>query len=431
MLSLSKLSGDLLNLLQLALWYGKRDKQPTIFIIFITCCSVLIVLTSSTLYLLKMPKKTKKGGKKKSTVVKPEINIVDEGQSSFDLTEVERAKKKAAEQALAAPPPAPVVPQPVIDIAEEAEEVIKHDIDDEGVHTETNNFSISEVTKMRKMDSLAVIGKQSSINSNFSFFSDNNLTERDDLEDIEQHHLTQRNTVYSSYMSEQSVTTVSCTFNTSVSRDTLDSLEHTEEPGVVIEELEDDNHEQQTARRVQFNSTNNLENKIQWSTTDSERFTDQYEEPDGFLDNLKDEIKLVESNVEITEVKKTEEKNDDITTEMSNALKDKIEITSPTTNSKSSIGWGNITFKREIKLGIKKETSSETSETVTWEEKFRNQTLDLFDEAQLNHSFSVAAFKVSNRDLGFGLVSTNSEVDSVNIVFLEDVPDFLQVQLVT
>ena len=129
-----------------------------------------------------MPKKGKKTKKKSTVVVKPEINIVEEGESSFDVTDVVRQKKAAAAAAQASSQP----PQLPLEIGiESAEEITDAN---NVLNNEANNFSIHEVTNMRTLNSLSVMRKQDSINSNFSYFSDNNLTARDDLEDIEDDH---------------------------------------------------------------------------------------------------------------------------------------------------------------------------------------------------------------------------------------------------
>ena len=104
-----------------------------------------------------MPKKNRKTKKKSSVVLNTEINIVDEGQSSLDVSDVIRREKEIE---------AKKAENPVIEIGVEAEEP------GEVLNVEANNFSVTEVASLRKVDSLAVAGRQGSINSNFSFFSE-------------------------------------------------------------------------------------------------------------------------------------------------------------------------------------------------------------------------------------------------------------------
>ena len=119
-----------------------------------------------------MPKKNRKTKKKSAVLLNTEINIVDEGQSSLDVSDVIRKEKEIE---------ARKAENPVIEIGVEAGEI------EEVVNAEANNFSVTEVASLRKVNSLAVAGRQGSINSNFSFFSDNNLTEKADLEDFDEH----------------------------------------------------------------------------------------------------------------------------------------------------------------------------------------------------------------------------------------------------
>ena len=109
-----------------------------------------------------MPKKGKKTKKKSTVVVKPEINIVEEGESSFDVTDVVRQKKAAADAAQASFQP---VQLPLEIGIESAEEIT--DANNVVLNKEANNFSIHEVTDMRTLNSLSVMRKQDSINSNF------------------------------------------------------------------------------------------------------------------------------------------------------------------------------------------------------------------------------------------------------------------------
>merc|ERR1712079_137048 len=224
-----------------------------------------------------MPKKGKKTKKKSTVVVKPEINIVEEGESSFDVTDVVR-QKKAAAAALASSQP----PQLPLEIGIESAEEIT---DAKNVlNNEANNFSIHEVTDMRTLDSLSVMRKQDSINSNFSYFSDNNLTARDDLEDIEDDQST---------LTSQETSTLA------------DVETENENKNHEIEEILSEEYEKkQTVCFKEEIVHEEKETKVIWSQTDERRFTDEDETPgpDGFLDELKEELSVQDIKCSTEEV---------------------------------------------------------------------------------------------------------------------------------
>ena len=99
-----------------------------------------------------MPKKNKKTKKKSAVLVNTEIKIVDEGQSSLDVSDVVRKQKQEEAET------PDITDNPVIQIGIEAKE---SESESSWVgNTEANNFSVTEVTDMRRVDSLAVAGRQ-------------------------------------------------------------------------------------------------------------------------------------------------------------------------------------------------------------------------------------------------------------------------------
>ena len=232
-----------------------------------------------------MPKKNRKNKKKSTVVLNTEINIVDEGQSSLDVSDVVRKQKEESAKS----------DNPVIEIRDEAP-------DNEVRNAEANNFSVSEVTSLRKFDSLAVSGRQESINSNFSFFSDNNLTEKDNLEDFED----ERWNLARETVTHREIVTTQERFYAQ-SADITDGAE------LKIEEMLD----------------SEVEEGVQIVESVSPEMSS--EEDNNFLGNLRTEI-LEESKSDPDEA--TEE---DQTTRR---------------RSKSKLSWDNLVFKREIKIGF-------------------------------------------------------------------------------
>ena len=359
-----------------------------------------------------MTKRGRRGKKKPSTVLKPEINIVDEGESSFDVSEVTRQKKAAAAAAKA-------VSLPSVEVGVEAVEEFEN-VTKSVTVTEANNFTIKEVTAMRKFDSLSVIGKQESINSNFSFFSDNNLTEREDLEDIDQyhHHFVQKDTKFHSYVSEET------TFNSSVNQADYDLKDvRLEEQDLQIEELEDEDLSvEKTKGEVTFSKDTKEENvkvleietsssessesasevsikeleeneKIDWSSSEIERFTDQTGEADAFLQELHEEINKTEKEVTIKE-KKT-----------------------------SKLGWDNLIFRKEIKVEFKASSTPDglSDQSASWRSKIENilKVERELNEETLSFHFPDAATRSIDSEQDAGLVSS-IEGETCKCIFVED-----------
>ena len=228
-----------------------------------------------------MPKKGKKGKKKSVVVINPEITIVDEGESSLDVEDAIRQKNIALHT------------QPSIEIASEAQESRSVSVD--SANAEMNSFTISEVTSMRKFDTLGVIGKKDSINSNFSFFSDNNLTATADLEKVEAHHFEETKITFSHFAESRATN--------------LQSLESfDEEENLKIEELDE--------QEIQNGGTNLLmppqddtmhiliEENIEWQDSERERITDQEDQTDSFLMEIEREVSEDSGQ---TEVNRSEE----------------------------------------------------------------------------------------------------------------------------
>ena len=351
-----------------------------------------------------MPKKGKKTKKKSTVVVKPEINIVEEGESSFDVTDVVR-QKKAAAAALASSQP----PQLPLEIGiESAEEITDAN---NVLNNEANNFSIHEVTDMRTLDSLSVMRKQDSINSNFSYFSDNNLTARDDLEDIEDDHF-QESTLTSEETSKLA-----------------DVETETENKNHEIEEILSEKYEkEQTVCFKEESVHEEQETKIIWSQTDEKRFTDEDETPDGFLDGLKEELSVQDikgsteeviswSNIETERFTGQSEERDsfleNLKVEMDVAHEEKQENFGEKKISK--IGWDNIVLKKEITLGLKefRDFDEEKKAHDVWKENFQN--LSEINEKILKERFHDAPFVSFDPDRGFGVVSTSNVGNNTEI----------------
>ena len=352
-----------------------------------------------------MPKKNKKG-KKKSTIIKPEIHIV-EGESSFDVSDIERKKKETS------------LAHPIS--AVEAVEVEVDEVDD-ATNSHVNSFTISEVTQMRKFDSLAVIGKQGSINSNFSFFSDNNLTEREELETVESHHLVQRQTTFSSISSFATPKTI----EESTSQGVIDLGEKLmiEELDLSDAEIENDepNHHVKFEAEVGVNVINSSsssdeddiiiehnhseEARIKWTSEDSDRFTDQTGAIDDFLENLHEEIE--KSN--------------------NNPVSEK-----PLEKTKSKLGWDNIFIKKEVKLEFKnsEEYISTNSEFDVWRSKIQKGGIELLSQESLDYHFSSKdGSRFVDLNEGVGFLSTKTCNETCNVTYVEDIDeDFKKVMI--
>ena len=352
-----------------------------------------------------MPKKNKKG-KKKSTIIKPEIHIV-EGESSFDVSDMERKKKETS------------LAHPIS--AVEAVEIEVDEVDD-ATNSHVNSFTISEVTQMRKFDSLAVIGKQGSINSNFSFFSDNNLTEREELETVESHHLVQRQTTFSSISSFATPKTI----EESTSQGVIDLGEKLmiEELDLSDAEIENDvpNHHVKFEAEVGVNVINSSsssdeddiiiehnhseEARIKWTSEDSDRFTDQTGAIDDFLENLHEEIE--NSN--------------------NNPVSEK-----PLEKTKSKLGWDNIFIKKEVKLEFKnsEEYISTDSEFDVWRSKIQKGGIELLSQESLDYHFSSKdGSRFVDLNEGVGFLSTKTCNETCNVTYLEDIDeDFKKVMI--
>ena len=352
-----------------------------------------------------MPKKNKKG-KKKSTIIKPEIHIV-EGESSFDVSDMERKKKETS------------LAHPIS--AVEAVEIEVDEVDD-ATNSHVNSFTISEVTQMRKFDSLAVIGKQGSINSNFSFFSDNNLTEREELETVESHHLVQRQTTFSSISSFATPKTI----EESTSQGVIDLGEKLmiEELDLSDAEIENDvpNHHVKFEAEVGVNVINSSsssdeddiiiehnhseEARIKWTSEDSDRFTDQTGAIDDFLENLHEEIE--NSN--------------------NNPVSEK-----PLEKTKSKLGWDNIFIKKEVKLEFKnsEEYISTDSEFDVWRSKIQKGGIELLSQESLDYHFSSKdGSRFVDLNEGVGFLSTKTCNETCNVTYVEDIDeDFKKVMI--
>ena len=292
-----------------------------------------------------MPKKGKRG-KKKSVVINPEIKIVDEGESSLDVEDAIRQKKIALQS------------QPSIEIASEAQE--SRSVSEENVNTEMNSFTISEVTSMRKVDTLGIIGKKDSINSNFSFFSDNNLTATADLEEVEAHHFEETKITFSHFAE---------------SRDTrLQSLESFDETeSLKIEEIEEQEIQNGGSNLLlppqddTVNIVKEEERNIEWQEARTERITDQEDQTDGFLMEIQREVSEDSGPAEANESEEStfQSFNSMEAGETDSFLNEiKKEVIEEKSQKKRKISWNNIQIKREIKLGYKQRQEGQKQEKV-------------------------------------------------------------------
>ena len=295
-----------------------------------------------------MPKKNRKTKKKSSVVLNTEINIVDEGQSSLDVSDVIRKEKDIE---------ARKAENPVIEIgveveAEETEET-------EVVNAEANNFSVTEVASLRKANSLAVSGRQGSINSNFSFFSDNNLTEKAELEDFDDHWNTENREITEAeyMMTVTERTTGSLTMETILSSETY--------PG-------DGN--QVSSLRIEELLDSDLDEDHQNSST---------------LQITKDEDFLEDLKTEILDGDKIEDQGRRL---------------------KSTISWDNLVIKREMKIEFKNSTEADKTEPgedkLSWKERLERM---LEDKTALTEESLTGYFPHHNiflhQEDGFGFVS--------------------------
>lgn len=344
-----------------------------------------------------MPKKGKKGKKKSVVVITPEITIVDEGESSLDVEDAIRQKKIALQT------------QPSIEIASEAQE--SRSVSMESANAEMNNFTISEVTSMKKFDTLGVIGKKNSINSNFSFFSDNNLTATADLEEVEAHHFEETKITFRHFAESRATN--------------LQSLESfDEEENLKIEELEE--------QKIQNRGTNLLmppqddtihierEENIEWTESERERITGQEDQTDSFLMEIEKEVS---EDSDQTEVNRSEESRFQSFSSMESGEKDKFlneikkEMFGENSQRKTIISWNNIQIKREIKLGFKEPMSDgQRKEKILIRTTELKENLIKHLENYL-HQGNTKVFFYNGQDK----ISTESETET-KIIPLEDCP---------
>jgi len=349
-----------------------------------------------------MPKKNKKG-KKKSTIVQPEIHIVD-GNSSFDVSDMAKSEKK--KETL-------IVPQP-ISAVEAVDEV------DDATNSHVNSFTISEVTQMRKFDSLAVVGKQGSINSNFSYFSDNNLTEREELEAVESSHFVHRQTTFSSYSSHAtSEAVVESTVQEVIDQGEKLTIEELDSSDVETDNNKANNHvkfEAEIGVNVINSSSSSDEDdvilehnhsedaRIKWSSENSERFTDQTGTADSFLENLHEEIERTNKNP----------------------------VNDKPLEKKSKLGWDNIFVKKEVKLEFRKseEYDSNESELDLWKRKIQVGGIDLLSQDNLEYHFSS---ETGSRFLdptdGVGFLSMETCNEKCEVTYIEDIDENFEKKL--
>ena len=353
-----------------------------------------------------MPKRGKKG-KKKSVVVNPEIKIVDEGQSSFAVEDAIRQKT------------ASVRSQPPIEKASEAEESSNFPV--EGENADMNSFTISEVTSMRKFDTLGVIGKKDSINSNFSFFSDNNLTATADLEEVEAHHFEETKITFSHFAESRSTNLQS-----------LKSFDGTETESLKIDEFED---------KDQQNGSNNLlmlpqdfsmsfreENKnIEWHEAETERITDKEDQTDSFLMELEREISADSNETEekdeassFSSIEMDTGENDNILNDIkTETIEDKSTNSQTILERKTKVGWDNIQIKREIKIGFKEPVPGDTLVT-----ELKDKIIQQLDNKIYQGASQLFYCNEKN------VIPTDDTENGANILFLEDCPfDFKKVYI--
>ena len=190
-------------------------------------------------------------------------------------------------------------------------------------NAEANHFSVSEVSELRKFDSLAVSGRQESVNSNFSFFSDNNLTEKDDLEDFDEHWSLHREDVT---QLERSVSTER-SFHAQIS-DAPDGSSH------LIEELLESHLDEEEPKSSFI------------STVESIVLEDGSEEDNNFLGNLEESKRDSEDG-----------------------------------RSNSKLSWDNLVLKREINIGFQEsnEVKESGESNSIWSEGFES----LFEEGKI------------------------------------------------
>jgi len=348
-----------------------------------------------------MPKKGKKGKKKSVVVINPEITIVDEGESSLDVEDAIRQKNIALHT------------QPSIEIASEAQESRSVSVD--SANAEMNSFTISEVTSMRKFDTLGVIGKKDSINSNFSFFSDNNLTATADLEKVEAHHFEETKITFSHFAESRATN--------------LQSLESfDEEENLKIEELDE--------QEIQNGGTNLLmppqddtmhilrEENIEWQDSERERITDQEDQTDSFLMEIEREVSEDSGQ---TEESRFQSFSSVESGEKDSFLKEiKKEVMEDNSQRKTVISWNNIQIKREIKLGLKVEMSDgQRKENILIRTELKENLIKHLENNV--HQGHTKVFFYNGHDK----ISTESETET-KIIPLEDCPlDFDKLDLHT
>ena len=331
-------------------------------------------------------------------VINPEIKIVDEGESSLDVQDAIRQKKIALQT------------QPSIEIALEAEEA--NSVSKEAENTEVNSFTISEVTSMRKMrnvDTLGVLGKKDSINSNFSFFSDNDLTATADLEEVEAHQFEETKITFSHFAESRATNLQSLE-----SFDEDESLK-TEE----LEEAEIQNGGSNLLMPPQEETTNIVTEEsgyIQWQEAEKERITDQEDQVDSFLMDLEREVSEESGQAEVHEAYTPRYQN---FSSMESGEKDnflneiKEEVMEDKSQRKTKISWNNIQIKREIKIGFKQRPEGHSEEKIPVEIDLKENLIKHFGDEMYQGSSKVI---ICN---GNGNLLTETET-MTNTTLLED-----------
>ena len=188
-----------------------------------------------------------------------------------------------------------------------------------------------------------------------------------------------------------------------------------------IEEILSEEYEkEQTVSFKEESVHEEKETKIIWSQTEEKRFTDADESPDGFLDELKDELSVQDikgsteeviswSNIKTERFTGQSEERDsfleNLKVEMEVAHEEKQENFGE--KKKSTVGWENIVIKKEITLGFKESRvfDEEREAYDVWKKNFQN--LSVINEKILKENFHEAPCVSFDPEKGFGLVSTS------------------------
>lgn len=285
------------------------------------------------------------------------------------------------------------------------------------------NMESQSYSRQTTMESTA------SVNSSFSYFSDNNLAEKGDLSLTEtQEACSQAQSSVSSNFqegivsneSENSVTQTIKTVVTStkkISNRQLSSSKYENNTAEAIEANEE--HQSFTIRSASI--TQNIESgEVKKRQHVSQEPGD---DDDIFLEELKQEI--IEKREEIETPKHKDTEND----------QDNKKLT------KRNSGWDNIFIKKEIKLELKKpeivqgSTSSESEDL--WKEQLKEikRKGETFEERTLHEYFEQVQTKVFNSEMGYGYVSENVQQPKVKVVlkgnspFLKNEMKSLHIQL--